>query len=155
MPSVNKVVLIGNLTRDPQTKQLPNQTLVTEFGLAMNRKFKGGDGEEREEVCFVDCAAFGRQAEVIQKYCRKGKQVYVEGRLKYDSWDDKNGHGKRSKLSVVVETFQFLGPVEHEGEQNGNGSPRGSWKGANLPSRKGTDQPFGDGMEFKEADIPF
>ena len=81
MPSVNKVILIGNLTRDPQTKQLPTQSLVTEFGLAMNRKFKSPEGEDREEVCFVDCAAFGRQAEVIQKYCKKGKSLYIEGRL--------------------------------------------------------------------------
>ena len=74
MPSVNKIILIGNLTRDPQTKQLPTQSMVTEFGIAMNRKFKSPDGEDREEVCFVDCAAFGRQAEVIQKYCKKGKK---------------------------------------------------------------------------------
>ena len=103
MPNVNKVILIGNLTRDPQTKQLPgrstgpsgNSGMVAEFGLAMNRKFKTAEGEDREEVCFVDCAAFGRQAEVIAKYCKKGKQLYVEGRLRYDSWEDKSGHGKR------------------------------------------------------------
>ena len=182
MPSVNKIILIGNLTRDPQTKQLPTQSMVTEFGLAMNRKFKAPDGEDREEVCFVDCAAFGRQAEVIQKYCRKGKSLYVEGRLRYDSWDDKNGHGKRSKLSIVVENFQFLGgkddqPVGEEAFAGAGGGgqsfdrgprgrtrdergvpPRGNWDGANLPQRaaKGKpQQPFGDQMEFKEADIPF
>jgi len=171
MPSVNKVVLIGNLTRDPQTKQLPSQSLVTEFGLAMNRKFKSPEGEDREEVCFVDCAAFGRQAEVIQKYCRKGKSLYIEGRLRYDSWEDKNGHGKRSKLSVVVENFQFLGgredhPVGAGAAEFGEGGrardergvPRGNWEGANLPERAARgkpQQPFGDQMQFKEADIPF
>ena len=173
MPNVNKVILIGNLTRDPQTKQLPTQSLVTEFGLAMNRKFKTHDGEDREEVCFVDCAAFGRQAEVIQKYCRKGKHLYIEGRLRYDSWEDKGGHGKRSKLSVVVESFQFLGGAnDHPGEGDRGGirdergvparqahdGPRGNWEGANLPARapKGKpEQPFGDQMAFKEADIPF
>ena len=165
MPNVNKIILIGNLTRDPQTKQLPTQSLVTEFGLAMNRKFKSHDGEDREEVCFVDCAAFGRQAEVIQKYCRKGKQLYIEGRLRYDSWDDKNGHGKRSKLSVVVESFQFLGgvddsgaPVERRPVRDERGVPRGNWEGANLPPRppkQKPEHPFGDQMEFKEADIPF
>lgn len=180
MPSVNKVILIGNLTRDPQTKQLPTQSVVTEFGLAMNRRFKSADGEDRDEVCFVDCAAFGRQAEVIQKYCKKGKLLYIEGRLRYDSWDDKNGQGKRSKLSVVVENFQFLGGREdgpagefggggggehadrpHRGERHvrdERGVPRGNWDGANLPQRaaKGKpQQPFGDQMEFKEADIPF
>lgn len=172
MPSVNKVVLIGNLTRDPQTKQLPSQSLVTEFGLAMNRKFKSPEGEDREEVCFVDCAAFGRQAEVIQKYCRKGKSLYVEGRLRYDSWEDKGGHGRRSKLSVVIESFQFLGgredhPASVVAEEPGGGSgrtrdergvPRGNWDGANLPERAARgkpQQPFGDQTQFKEADIPF
>jgi single-strand DNA-binding protein len=176
MPSVNKVILIGNLTRDPQSKQLPTQSVVTEFGLAMNRRFKTADGEDRDEVCFVDCAAFGRQAEVIQKYCKKGKLLYVEGRLRYDSWEDKNGHGKRSKLSVVVESFQFLGGRDDEAGAAGEhgaanperaahgaarderGVPRGNWDGANLPPRaaKGKpQQPFGEQREFKEADIPF
>jgi len=172
MPSVNKVILVGNLTRDPQTKQLPTQTMVTEFGLAMNRKFKSPEGEDREEVCYVDCAAFGRQAEVIQKYCKKGKSLYVEGRLRYDSWEDKGGHGKRSKLTVVVENFQFLGgredpPAGGTGEghfERGRARdergvpPRGNWDGANMPERPARgkpQQPFGDQMEFKEADIPF
>src|SRR4051812_214773 len=173
MPSVNKVILIGNLTRDPQSRQVPTQSMVTEFGLAMNRKFKGQDGEDREEVCFVDCAAFGRQAEVIQKYCKKGKSLYVEGRLRYDSWEDKNGHGKRSKLSVVVENFQFLGGKDdtagvaasgdHAKSRDERGVPpagaaRGSWDGANLPERPARakpQQPFGDSLQFKEADIPF
>src|SRR5881227_3679092 len=176
MPNVNKVILIGNLTRDPQTKQLPgrstgpsgNSGMVAEFGLAMNRKFKTAEGEGREEVCFVDCAAFGRQAEVIAKYCRKGKQLYVEGRLRYDSWEDKGGHGKRSKLSVVVEGFQFLGgrddqPAAPAAAAEGRvaderGVPRGNWAGANLPERpeRGKPQePFGERREFKEADIPF
>jgi len=179
MPSVNKVILVGNLTRDPQSRQLPTHSTVTEFGLAMNRKFKSADGEDREEVCFIDCAAFGRQAEVIQKYCRKGKSLYVEGRLRYDSWDDKNGHGKRSKLSIVVENFQFLGgkddqpaheesfggggessnrPVNRGRTRDERGVPRGTWDGANLPQRAEKtkpQQPFGDTLEFKEADIPF
>lgn len=165
MPSVNKVVLIGNLTRDPQTKQLPTQTVVTEFGLAMNRKFNGSKGEEREEVCFIDCAAFGRQAEVIQKYCQKGKSIYVEGRLRYDTWEDKNGGSKRSKITVVVEQFQFLGGREQQGggeDQRDVSNPRpkvGNWQGAEMPARpaKGGPQqpPFGEQEEFKEADIPF
>src|SRR5436190_3599908 len=178
MPSVNKVILIGNLTRDPQTKQLPTQSVVTEFGLAMNRRFKSADGEDRDEVSFVDCAAFGRQAEVIQKYCKKGKLLYIEGRLRYDSWDDKNGHGKRSKLSVIVENFQFLGGrdedqsgmvtsagdhgsadrANHGRTRDERGVPRGNWDGAALPQRAARgkpQQPFGDQMEFKEADIPF
>lgn len=109
MASFNRIVLLGNLTRDPQLKYLPNQTAVTDFGLAMNRKYKAGNGEEREDVCFVDCAAFGKIGEVINQHCQKGKQLLVEGRLKYDTWEDKQSGGNRSKLSVVVESFSFVG----------------------------------------------
>jgi single-strand DNA-binding protein len=109
MASFNRVMLLGNLTRDPQLKFLPSQTQVCEFGLACNRKFKTAAGEDREEVTFVDITAFGRQAEVINQYCTKGKQIFIEGRLKFDQWEDKNGGGKRSKLTVVVENFQLLG----------------------------------------------
>src|SRR3954468_2820094 len=118
MPSVNRVILIGNLTRDPQTKQLPGAgggTSVCEFGLAMNRRYRTQAGEEREDVCFIDCAAFGKTGEVIQQYCTKGKQLFVEGRLKYDTWDDRSGGGKRSKLSLIVENFQFLGSRQEDG----------------------------------------
>jgi single-strand DNA-binding protein len=112
--SFNKVMLMGNLTRDPQVKQLPSNTTVVEFGLAVSRKFKTASGEDREEVAFVDCSAFGRQAETINQFCTKGKPLFIEGRLKFDSWDDKGGQGKRSKLSVVVENFQFL-PSNRDG----------------------------------------
>ena len=109
MPSFNKVVLMGNLTRDPQLKHLPSNLVVAEFGLACNRRYRTAAGEDKEEVAFVDCTAFGRQAETIGQYCTKGKPLFVEGRLKYDTWDDKAGGAKRSKLSVVVENFQFVG----------------------------------------------
>ena len=116
MASYNKVFLMGNLTRDPQVKHLPSQMVVTEFGLAVNRRYKTATGEDKEEVAFVDCTAFGRQAETISQYCTKGKPIFVEGRLKFDTWDDKQGQGKRSKLTVVVENFQFLGrPGETDG----------------------------------------
>ncbi|MGD1276325.1 MAG: single-stranded DNA-binding protein [Tepidisphaeraceae bacterium] len=121
MASVNKVILVGNMTRDPQLKYLPSQTPVAEFGLAMNRRFKTASGEDREEVCFVDCTAFARAAEVINQYCQKGKLIYIEGRLKLDQWEDKQGGGKRSKLSVVVENFQFLGGREGGGRDAGPG----------------------------------
>lgn len=179
MSSVNKCILIGNLTRDPQIKQVTSGTMVCEFGIAMNRKYKVGE-EDREEVCFLDCAAFGRQGEVIQKYCQKGKSLYIEGRLRWDSWDDKNGGGKRSKVSVVVENFQFLGGRD-DGAQQGGGereqdlappTRRGTWDGANLPARgnKGVgvgfkdpprqpnpppQNPIGDTAEFTEDSIPF
>lgn len=108
MPSFNRVLLLANLTRDPAVKKLPGGTTLCEFGVATNRKFKTQAGEDREEVCFVDCAAFGRTGEVIAQYATKGKPLFLEGRLKYDQWTDQQG-GKRSKVSVVVENFQFVG----------------------------------------------
>ena len=119
MASYNKVFLMGNLTRDPQVKHLPSQMVVAEFGLAVNRRYKTATGEDKEEVAFVDCTAFGRQAETISQYCTKGKPIFVEGRLKFDTWDDKGGSGKRSKLTVVVENFQFLGRAGEDGSPAG------------------------------------
>ena len=108
MASLNKVLLMGNLTRDPQLSYLPSQTAVVEFGLAVNRRWTGKEGEKREEVCFVDCQAFGRQAENINKYMTKGRAIFVEGRLQFNSWTAQDG-SKRSKHRVVVENSQFLG----------------------------------------------
>jgi single-strand DNA-binding protein len=123
MASFNKVILMGNLTRDPQLKYLPSQTAVAEFGLAMNRKFRTQQGEDREEVTFVDCAAFGKTADVINQYFTKGKPIFIEGRLKFDSWEDKQGGGKRSRLTVVVENFQFVGGRDGGGGGGGGGGP--------------------------------
>src|ERR1043166_2533725 len=108
MASYNKVILLGNLTRDPQLKYLPSQTPVVEFGIATNRKYKTQSGEMKEEVTFIDCSAFGRTAEVINQYCHKGNLLFVEGRLKYDTWEDKQGGGKRSKVNVHVENMQLM-----------------------------------------------
>lgn len=163
MANVNRVILIGNLTRDPQLKFLPSQTAVVDFGLAMNRKFKTAQGEDREEVCFVDCTAFARQAEVINEYCRKGKQIYIEGRLKLDEWEDKQGGGKRSKLKVVVENFQFLGGREGGGGGGGEGGGEAPARGGPpRESRKPAPQaqapaeaPFSEEQQFKDDDIPF
>src|SRR3954452_21411670 len=121
MASFNKVILMGNLTRDPQLKYLPSQTAVTEFGLACNRKFKTQAGEDKEEVTFVDCTAFGRTGEVINQYFTKGKLIFIEGRLKYDQWEDKQGGGKRSKITVVVDNFQFIGGRDGGGGGGGGG----------------------------------
>jgi single-strand DNA-binding protein len=129
MASYNKVFLMGNLTRDPQVKHLPSQMVVAEFGLAVNRRYKTATGEDKEEVAFVDCTAFGRQAETISQYCTKGKPLFVEGRLKYDTWDDKQGGGRRSKLTVVVENFQVLGRA-----MDGEGSAHGSAQGGRFPA---------------------
>ena len=108
MANFNKVFLMGNLTRDPQLSYLPSETAVVEFGLAVNRRWTGKDGTKKEETCFVDCRAFGRQAENINKYLSKGRPLFVEGRLSFDSWTAQDGT-KRSKHRVTVENFQFLG----------------------------------------------
>jgi len=107
MAGFNKVLLLGNLTRDPQLSYTPNQTAVVDFGLAMNRRWTGQDGSQREETCFVDCRAFGRMAENINKFFTKGKPIFIEGRLSFDQWTAQDG-SKRSKHRVTVENFQFL-----------------------------------------------
>lgn len=119
--NVNRVFLAGNLTRDVELRHTPNNTAVAKFGLAVNRKFKVGE-EQREEVAFIDCEAWGRTAEVIAQYFSKGKTIFVEGRLKLDQWDDKATGQKRSKLFVVVESFQFAGG-KGDGESSASARP--------------------------------
>lgn len=109
MANLNKVFLMGNLTRDPEVSYTPKGTAVAKIGLAVNRQWTGEDGEKKEEVTFVDVEAWGRQAETIGQYMSKGRPIFIEGRLKLDSWEDKETHQKRSKLKVVLESFQFIG----------------------------------------------
>ena len=108
MANYNKVVLIGNLTRDPELRYTQSGSAIAKLGLAINRTFKVND-EKREETTYVDVDAFGKQAEVIGKYFRKGRPIMVEGRLKTETWEDKNTGQSRSRLGVVLEAFQFLG----------------------------------------------
>ena len=117
--NVNKVFVAGRLVRDPQVKFLPSQTAVAEFGIACNRKFRTQSGEDREEVVFIDCAAFGKTGETIAKYFTKGKEIFLESRLKYDSWEDKQGGGKRSRITLVVDNFQFVGSDRNEQRDDG------------------------------------
>lgn len=117
MANFNKVLLMGNLTRDPQLSYTPSQTAVVDFGLAVNRRWAGKDGQDRNEVCFVDCRAFGRLAENINKYLTKGRPLFVEGRLTFDSWTAQDG-SKRSKHRVTVENFQFLPTAAASGGQD-------------------------------------
>lgn len=108
MPSLNKVILIGNLTRDPELRYTPKGTAIAKIGLAINRQWKDESGAKKEDVTFADVDAFGRQAETISQYLKKGRPILVEGRLKLDQWDDKQTNQKRSRLGVVLESFQFL-----------------------------------------------
>jgi single-strand DNA-binding protein len=107
MASFNKVLLMGNLTRDPQLSYTPSQTAVVDFGMATNRKWTAQDGSQRDETCFVDCRAFGRMAENLNKFMSKGKPIFIEGRLTYDTWTAQDGT-KRSRHRVTVENFQFM-----------------------------------------------
>ena len=107
MASYNKVILMGNCTRDPQLSYLPSQTPVVEFGLAVSHKFKDSHGTQNESTCFIDCRSYGKQAEVIDQYFRKGNRILVEGRLDLDQWEDQQGN-KRSKHRVFVERFSFV-----------------------------------------------
>lgn len=143
MASYNKVILLGNLTRDPQLSYTPNQTAVVDFGLATNRRWTGQDGSAREETCFVDCRAFGRSAENINKYCQKGRPLLVEGRLTFDSWQAQDG-SKRSKLRVTVERFQFVGSAGG-GAGHQEGAPAGENRSdadSQVPAASDDDIPF-------------
>jgi len=134
MANFNKVMLLGNLTRDPQLSYTPSQTAVVDFGLAINRNWTGKDGEKKEETCFVDCRAFAKTAETINKYLTKGRPVFVEGRLSFSSWEAQDG-SKRSKLRVTVENFQFIGSAGGSGGGGGGAKPAAAAPAANdVPS---------------------
>jgi single-strand DNA-binding protein len=139
MKGFNKVILAGNLTRDPELRYTPRGLAIAKFGLAVNRSWKDGEtGELKEEVTFVDIDAFGKSAEAIGQYLRKGRPILLEGRLKLDTWDDKQTQQKRSKLGVVLETFTFLDSGgTREGGSGGEpaaSNPRPSRPPASAPS---------------------
>src|SRR3954471_6753541 len=121
MASFNRVILAGNLTRDPEVRYTPKGLAIAKIGLAVNRTWKNEAGESKEEVTFVDVDAFGRQAETIGQYFKKGRPILIEGRLKLDQWDDKQSGQKRSRLGVVMEGFQFMDSVRGEGAGGGGG----------------------------------
>ncbi len=142
MPNFNKVMLMGNLTRDPELRYMPSGDAVADFGLAMNCKFKNASGELQDETTFVDIVMFGRRAEVLKEYLHKGDPLFVEGRLKLDQWEDKGGGGKRSKLKVVCLNFEFI-RGRREGSEGGGG--------ASQPAQEAKgDEPFD-----ADSDIPF
>ena len=122
MSNFNKVMLMGNLTRDPEVRYTPKGTAVCEIGMAINRYFSGDNGEKREETTFVDVTLWGRTAEIAGEYLKKGRPVFIEGRLQLDTWDDKTSGQKRSKLKVIGEGMQLLGSRDGGG---GGGSGGG------------------------------
>ena len=153
MANFNRVILIGNLTRDPQLRYTPSQMAVCDFGVATNRQWTSKDGQKREETTFVNCTAWGRQAETIQKYLNKGRPIFIEGRLTYSQWDGPDGK-KRSKLEVTVERFQFLGSPGG-GNRGGGGGGAGAAGAADQPSRDAGRQETSGEQEQKPPEYDY
>jgi single-strand DNA-binding protein len=146
MPSLNKVMLMGNLTRDPELRVTPKGTAICQFSLAINREFKLESGEKRDEVVFVDVEAWGKAGETVAKYLTKGKPLFVEGRLKLEQWEDKKTGEKRSRMKVVLEQFQFIGVRENAG---GGEQQSGGEQHAPAPASKPASQ------DNLDEDMPF
>jgi single-strand DNA-binding protein len=140
MASFNKVILIGNLTRDPELKYTPKGTAACQIGMAVNRKWRNEQGQDQEEVTFLDVQSWGKQAEAISKYLRKGSPLFVEGRLKLEEWE-KDGK-KQSKLRVVLESFQFLGGAKQEGQQAPKAASAAPTASPDGPPPEDDDVPF-------------
>jgi len=163
MASLNKVMLIGNVTRDPEIRYTPKGTALVELGLAVNRRYTADNGEKREEVTFVDVTMWGKTAELAEQYLKKGRPVYIEGRLQLDTWDDKTTGQKRSKIRVVCEEMQFLGSREGGGAPQGGGD----YDEARPASRPAQQRPSGQrpsappkppadpDLDVEGDDIPF
>lgn len=155
MANFNKVLLMGNLTRDVELRHTQSGMALAKFGLAVNRKWSQ-NGEQKESTCFVDLTAWGRQAEVLNQYVKKGSQLFVEGRLEYSTWEGEDGK-KRSKLEVVVENFQFIGAAR--GGAGGGGASGGGEEGGELrgggAARKPAQASEGQAGDVDYGDIPF
>ncbi len=172
----NKVILMGRLTRDPEVRFTGNNMAIAKIGLAMTRRWKGADGQMKEEPIFVDCDAFGKTAEAMGKYLSKGRPVFIEGHLRLDQWQDKTSGENRSKLKVVIDTFQFVDSKQGAGaggggqgggdDMGGGGGGSGGYDegdqspppaqqrpagGARVVTRNPAPQP----QEVNEDDIPF
>lgn len=159
MANLNKVMLIGNLTRDPELRHTPKGTAVSELGLAINRVWYDDNKQKQEDTTFVDVTFWGRQAETIQQYMTKGKPIFVEGRLQLDSWDDKETGKKRSKLRVIGESFQFLDSKGSTGSPSSGGYSERPQTSSPAPQQRsgppqGATAAAADEYQ-EEDDIPF
>ena len=156
MANFNKVILVGNLTRDPELRYTPKGMAIAKIGMAINRNWTSESGEKKEEVTFVDVDIFGRTAENVAQYMRKGRPILIEGRLRLDQWDDKQTGQKRSKLGVVAETVQFLGSAGEGGGGGGMGESAPAPRRAPNPAApKAPEPPDSDGPPPEEDDVPF
>lgn len=151
---INRVFIAGNLTRDPELRMTPGGTAVCDLGLASNRRYrKQGDDQLQEETCFVTITVWGRQAENCNQYLSKGKQVVVEGRLKYDQWTDKDSGKNRNKLTVVADRVHFM-PRSSEGGSPQSGSTQGGYSATGEQSSGGQTDGFPQGQPFND-EVPF
>jgi single-strand DNA-binding protein len=159
MAYLNKVFLIGNLTRDPELRVTPKGTAICQFGLAVNRQFKDESGQTRDETTFVDIEAWGKQGELVAKYLTKGSPAMVEGRLKFDQWEDKTTQQKRSKLKVVLDNVQFLSSRGGAGGAPGANADEGVDQTApverHTPPARGNAKPAAPAPEGLDEDVPF
>jgi single-strand DNA-binding protein len=153
MASLNKVILIGNLTRDPEVRFTPKGSAVCDLSIAVNRKWRDEQGNPQEEVTFVDITAWGKTAEFAGQFLAKGRSVFIEGRLQMDSWEDKATGQKRSKLKIVADQVQFLGSPNRDGGQQAQQAPR------EQPARRTAADSYDDAQrgpsEVMDDDIPF
>lgn len=154
MASFNRVILIGNLTRDPEVRFASGNNAICKFGLAVNRSYTTKDGEKREDTTFVDIDSFGKVGEILGKYLSKGSPVMIEGRLQLDTWESKEGE-KRSKLKVVCENFQFLGSGGGRGDEEGAGGSSGYSRTSPPPRESSARSGEGPSENFDDEDIPF
>jgi len=150
MASFNKVILMGNVTRDPELRYTPKGTAIARIGLAVNRVWTTETGEKKEEVTFVDCDAFGKTAETIGQYIKKGSPILIEGRLRLHTWDDKQTNQKQSKLRVDVETFKFIGSAQNRGDGGGSAEAPRSRPAAAAPAAEPA-----EGDAPSDDDVPF
>src|SRR3989338_1458181 len=155
---LNKVLLYGNLTRDPELKALPSGSQVAEFAIATNRTYKDKNGAKQEEVDFHNIVAFGKTAEVIAQYLKKGRPIFIEGRIRTRSWEAKDGTGKRYKTEIVLEQFQF-GPSALRSQTNAD-SAQNNTEGSQRPSASSPHESAASGIQYPEEqinaeDIPF
>ena len=157
MASFNKVILMGNLTRDPELRYTPKGMAIAKLGIAVNRVWKDESGASKEEVTFVDVDAFGRQAETIGQYLRKGRPILIEGRLKLDTWEDKQTNQKRNRLGVVLESFQFLDSGNRQSDETGAPPPvsRPPAHAAPVAAHQPPSPPVSTDLPQEEDDVPF
>lgn len=157
MPNLNKVILVGNLTRDPELKHLPSGAVLSQFGLAINRRWKGKDGQQKDEVAFIECTAWGRLAEIIAQYLAKGRPALVEGHLTQDRWEDKATGKKMSRLFVTVENVQFLGS-RNEGSRDSEPGAEARYGNGNANTNANANAPSAPppaGESYDDPELPF